>query len=88
MRIRIAVAATALGALVVLGGATAASADTGDEGAFGTGSQAGFGTSSQANQDWQDPAFGDQGAAGLGTEGNLDLGQKDSFGGADTAFQR
>ncbi|MCX4878153.1 hypothetical protein [Streptomyces sp. NBC_00847] len=87
MRIRIALAATALGALVVLGGASAANADTGDEGAFGTGSQESFGTSSQVNQDWQGPAFDDQ-AAGLGTEGNLDLGQKDNFGGADAAFQR
>ncbi|MFG2793389.1 hypothetical protein [Streptomyces sp. NPDC048419] len=75
MRIRIAVAATALGALVVFGGAAAAAADTGDEG-----------TSSQVDQDWQGPAFDDQPAAGLGTEGDLDLGQKDSFGGADATF--
>ena len=88
MRIRIAVAATALGALVVLGGASAASADTGDEGAFGTGGQGSVGAGSQVNQDWQGPAFDDQAGAGLGTEGNLDLGQKDSFGAADAAFLR
>jgi hypothetical protein len=85
MRIRIAVAATALGALVVLGGATAANADTDDQDAFGT-SQGNFGTSSKGNQDWQGPAFDDQAAAGLGTEGNLDLGQKQTFGGADASF--
>jgi hypothetical protein len=88
MRIRIAVAATALGALVVLGGATAANADTDDQGSFGAGSQGTFGTSSTGNQDWQGPAFNDQAAAGPSAEGNLDLGQEQSLGSANTPFLR
>ena len=97
MRIRIAFAATALGALVALGGATAAHADTDDQGAFGTSSQGSFGTSSpttpsspisQGSQDWQSPAFDSQAVADFGTEGNLDLGQGQSFGDSDASFMR
>jgi hypothetical protein len=84
MRIRTALAATALGTLVLFGGATAAHADVDDQSSFGAGSQ--------ENQDWQEPSFNDQGGAGFSSEGNQDMeegqGQGQGFGDAGGAFQQ
>lgn len=78
MRIRTALAATALGTLVVLGGATTANADVDDETSFGAGSQ--------ETQGWQEPSFNDQGSDGFSSEGSQDPGQAPSFGDAGGSF--
>lgn len=65
MRMRTALAAAALGTLVVFGGATAAHADVDDQSSVG----------SQGSQDWQEPSFPDQGGAAFGSEGSLDMTQ-------------
>ncbi|MGW6736489.1 hypothetical protein [Streptomyces sp. NPDC055013] len=77
MRIRTALAATALGTLVVFGGAAAAHADVDDQSSFGVGSQ--------ENQGWQEPTFNDQGGAAFGSEGSQAQDQGAGFGDAEGA---
>ncbi|WP_369269216.1 hypothetical protein AB5J55_03460 [Streptomyces sp. R11] len=77
MRIRTALAATALGALAVFGGAAAAHADVDDQSSFGVGSQ--------ENQGWQEPAFNDQGDGAFGSEGSQATEQGAGFGDAEGA---
>ncbi|MEU6251198.1 hypothetical protein [Streptomyces sp. NPDC047043] len=81
MRIRTALAATALGALVVLGGATAANAD--DHNKFSVGA----GTGSQGDEGWTGPAVSDPAGPVFGGEGSMDIGQGQGegqgFGGAE-----
>ncbi|MFF4259638.1 hypothetical protein ACFY1L_51620 [Streptomyces sp. NPDC001663] len=81
MRIRTALAATALGALVVLGGATTANADNHDK--FNVGG----GTGSQGNEGWAGPAISDPAGPAFGGEGSVDIGQGQGegqgFGGAE-----
>ncbi|MGW6906595.1 hypothetical protein [Streptomyces sp. NPDC054940] len=93
MRIRTALAAAALGTLVVLGGAGAANADVDDKTTTG----AAFG-----NESWSGPSFAkDQGGAAFGSEawsgpsfegsspggeGTQDMGQAQGVGDADSSF--
>lgn len=77
MRIRTALAAAALGTLVVLGGAAAAHADVDDQSSFGVGSQ--------ENQGWQEPTFNDQSGTAFGSEGGQGMEQGAGFGDAEGA---
>ncbi|SDN53017.1 hypothetical protein SAMN04487981_105348 [Streptomyces sp. cf386] len=98
MRIRTALAAAALGTLVVLGGATAAHADVDDQtttgAAFGNESWQGpsfdKGQSGAAFGDeaWAGPSFGDQAGGASGSEATRDMGQAQGFGDADSSFQQ
>ncbi|MFE5813710.1 hypothetical protein [Streptomyces sp. NPDC056479] len=78
MRIRTALAATALGALAVFGGAAVAHADVDDQNSAGVGSQ--------ETQGWQGPSFTDQGGAGFGAEGQQDVEPGQGFGDTGTSF--
>lgn len=101
MRMRTALAATALGALVLFGGATAAHADVDEQssiGAVGQGNQGwqapsgkdqdGAGSGSDGNQEWQEPTFEDQGGAAFGGDRNQDMGEGQGFGDAEGSFQQ
>ncbi|MFF5477566.1 hypothetical protein ACFY5C_09520 [Streptomyces sp. NPDC012935] len=78
MRIRTALAATALGTLVVFGGAAAAHADVDDQSSFGVGSQ--------ENQGWQEPTFNDQSGSAFGAGGSQATEEGSGFGDAEGSF--
>ncbi|MFG2549593.1 hypothetical protein [Streptomyces sp. NPDC048581] len=98
MRIRTALAAAALGSLVVLGGATVAVADVDDQSttgaAFGNESWQGpsfdKGQSGAAFGDeaWSGPSFGDKAGGASGSEATQDMGQAQGFGDAGSSFQQ
>lgn len=96
MRIRTALAATALGTLAVFGGATAAYADADEQttagAAFGNESWQGPSFPDQSgaafgDERWQGPSFKDQGSsAASGSEGSQDMGQGQGAGDAEGSF--
>lgn len=95
MRMRTAFAAAALGALVVLGGATAANAEGDDQStpgaAFGNESWQGpsfakdQGGAAFGTESWSGPSFGDQ-AGASGSEASQDTGEAQGFGDAGASF--
>ncbi|MCL8011521.1 hypothetical protein [Streptomyces sp. AS02] len=98
MRIRTALAATALGTMVVLGGATTAIADVDDQStsgaAFGNESwqgpsfDKGQGGAAFGSESWEGPSFKDQSAGASGSEATQDSGKGQGFGDAGAAFQQ